>query len=179
VIAAIDSTILTLILNPSAKAASDPKTSLPTPDIKLKLLSMLDDLAASNARLIVPTPAIGETLCVATPSDELLSKLNSFTCIDPQAFGIRAAISMADVVKSNKSGIKKIRDDATRPWQHVKMDLMIVGVALASKATRIYTDDGPQSRFAEMAGLEVFHSWNLKVTGKYQQKDLFEGDVDE
>lgn len=178
-IAAIDNTILTLLINPSAKAASDPRTNLPTPDIKLKLLSMLDDLSASNARLIVPTPAIGEALCVATPANEILDKLNSFTCIDPQAFGMRAAMEMADVVKANRTGIKKIQADATRPWQHIKMDLMIVGVAIASKATRIYSDDKSQSRFAELAGLEVVHSWDLQITGKYQQKNLFEGEGDE
>lgn len=175
-IIAIDNSVLTLILNPSAKASPDPSTGLPTPDIELKLLSLLDDLSAQNARLIVPTPAISEALCVATPSSELLEKLDSFSCIDPQGFGMRAAIDLADLIKANKGEIRKIRDDATKAWQHLKMDFLIVGVALASKASAIYTDDKSQSEFAKLAGLDVRHTWDLKITGRHRQAELFEKD---
>lgn len=175
-IIAVDNTILTLILNPKANAAPDPATGLPTPDIHLKILSLLDDLSARQAKLIVPTPALSEALCVAAPSRLLLEKLEAFTCIDPHGFGVRAAIELAELIKANKTKIKKIRDDATKPWQHLKMDLLIVGVAIASGSSALYTDDRSQGEFARLAGLEVVHSWQLRITGKYMQRELFDGD---
>lgn len=172
-IVTVDTTILTLIVNPNAKAAPDPATNKPAPDIQLRILSLLDDLSEKNATLIVPTPAISEALCFTSSSDSLITRLESFSCIEPEAFGMRAAIATAEIIKNHKAEIKKIKQDASKSWQHVKLDLLIVGVAIASGASIIYTDDEPQSRFASLAGLTVVHSWELQITGKHRQGSLF------
>ncbi len=58
--------------------------------------------------------------------------------------------------------------------QRIKVDLQIVAVALTYGADTLYTDDGSQTTFAELCGLNVMHTWNLPLNEAYRQPDLFE-----
>lgn len=122
--------------------------------------------------MIVPCPALAEALCVATPAHVLLEKLRQFSCIEPFPFDQKSAMSVAEIVRANVKDIQTIRKDATKPWQHMKMDLQIVGVAKAYGAEVLYTDDTTQASFASLAGLSVVHTWQLPLSDRYAQKAL-------
>lgn len=171
---AIDNTVLTLLLNPEAKAAHDPATKQPTQHLRQKLLSLIHELTLANATMILPTPALAETLCVAQPTNELIKKISSYSCIETYPFDQKAAITLSELVKRHRSDIKQIRDDATKPWQHLKMDMQIVAVAVTYQADVIYTDDKSQGQFAELGGLQVKRTWDLTISDKFRQTELFE-----
>lgn len=170
--AAVDNTFLTLILNPGAKARPDPTTHQATPHLKEKLLGLLDELSENRRTLIVPCPVLAEVLCVATPSQVVLERLRQYTCIELYPFDQKSAIEVSDIIRCNSKEIREIRDDATKSWQHMKMDIQIVGVAKAYGASTLYTDDTTQARFATLAGLAVSHTWQLTLSDKYAQRTL-------
>ncbi|MEM6890891.1 MAG: hypothetical protein AAF636_22555 [Pseudomonadota bacterium] len=172
--AAIDNTVLTLLLNPAAQPCPNPDTGKPADHLESRILSLLDDMSDRKETLIIPTPALAETLCCATPASQIIARLREFACLELVAFDQMSAIELSELIIGQKTDVKKIGSDATRPWQHLKMDLQIVAIAKAHGADRIITDDGPQSNFAKLAGLDVVHTWDIPLLGKYQHGDLFD-----
>lgn len=172
--AVVDNSVLTLLLNTAAAARPNPETGKPASFVQSRISCMLEDMAERGETLIVPAPALAESMCCASPSEALLNRLRQFACIEISAFDQKAAIEFAELMKRSRSDIRKIKGDASLRWQFVKVDLQIVSIGKAGGADRIITDDGPQGNFATLAGLQVLRTWDLPLTGKHQHGDLFE-----
>ncbi|WP_124253716.1 type II toxin-antitoxin system VapC family toxin [Cereibacter sphaeroides] len=162
-IAAIDNTFFTLMVNPSALARPNPNTGLPTPHVRERIESLIDDLSKSGSQLLVPTPALAETLCISGSADRLLEQLSGYSCIETVGFDKRAAFEFSEIIRSAKNNGDK-RCGVAGKWQYLKIDYQIVAIAKVNGATVFYSDDDGQSRFAELAGMQVVHTWNLPLS---------------
>ncbi|MEO0426709.1 MAG: hypothetical protein AAF160_04615 [Pseudomonadota bacterium] len=109
--------------------------------------------------------------------EETINLLQAVSCVEIFPFDTKSAIELSEIIKRDKARIRTIQLDSSVSWQAVKMDLQIVAIAKSNGASLIYTDDGPQARFATLAGLEVAHTWNLPLTPERAQAPLWETDV--
>lgn len=88
-------------------------------------------------------------------------------------FDARSAIEYGIMTRTAKESGDK-RAGALGDWQRIKFDRQIVAVAVAHGASVLYTDDENQSKFAELVGLAVKHTWELDLPDKYAQMDILE-----
>ena len=173
-IAAIDNTFLTLLLNPKATPRPNPATGEPTEHCRLRIEGMVDDLSKNDGTLIVPAPALAEALCMAEAAEAYMERLQEFAAIEVAPFDMRAAYELGRVVRAAIANGDK-RSGETGDWQHVKMDRAIVAIAAAQSVEVFYSDDDRQTRFAESAGLRVVHTWELSLPHDKAQKTMMEG----
>jgi hypothetical protein len=172
-IAAIDNTFLTLLLNPAAIARPNPATGQPIPYCRQRIEALIDDLSRTNGTLLVPTPALAEALCMSASVEAYFSALLEFACIELAPFDGPAAFELGRIIRSAKLAGDK-RSGQTGDWQHVKMDRAIVAIAVSRSATIFYSDDSRQVAFAKLAGLQVKSTWHLDLPPEFAQSHLSE-----
>jgi hypothetical protein len=68
VIVAFDATVLIYIIDENASPPNDPATGQPVRNCKERLDHLLFTLQKENAKIIIPTPALGEVLCQGAAS---------------------------------------------------------------------------------------------------------------
>lgn len=119
---------------------------------------LLTFFKAQGAKQIVgiPAPSWAEVLSLAGPATSALSRIvqgRSFVQIIP--FDEMAAIESAYVHQQVllKSGNKKGASSA--PWQKIKIDRQILAIAVARRATAIYTDDTDLRADAGLIGIQT------------------------
>jgi predicted nucleic acid-binding protein len=171
VIAAVDSTFLTLLLNEQATPRPNPATGIPVQYPRERIESLIDEIAAKNGTLIVPTPALAEVLCILDAPEDYVNELQNRACIRVAAFDTRAAITFSRLIRAAKAQGDK-RSGVAGPWQNLKMDRQIVSIAKTNGATIFYSDDDNQAAFASLAGLEIRHSWDLTLSPGRAQRHL-------
>ena len=170
-ICAVDSNILTLLLNPIASPPVDPTTEQPLTHCRERIETLVDRISEANGRLIVPAPVVGEISCICEPTHAYLESMIRFSCVEVGAFNTRCAIECADLIKAAKAeGDKK--SGVKGKWQHLKIDYQIVAIAKVYGATMLYTDDKDQAVFARKAGLDVFASWEIELSSEKAQYDM-------
>jgi hypothetical protein len=136
--------------------------------------ALIDRLSERKTKLVIPTPSLAEALSSTDARQEYMDMLKEFSCIEIVDFDARAAMELAIITKSAiASGDKKAGVEAD--WQQVKFDRQIVAIAKVSGASVLYSDDGPQTAFAKLAGLKVMHTWDLPLPAEYAQYDMLEG----
>jgi len=84
------------LLHPAAKPPKDPATKRPLTWAPERIERLVEDLHASNERVIIPTPALSEFLVLA--GSELQQYLSEFTnqpSFLVRAFDLMAAIEVA------------------------------------------------------------------------------------
>jgi hypothetical protein len=86
VIAAIDNTFLTVLLNPNAAPRPHPATGEPTPHCKQRIEALIDDLSRKQATLLVPSTALAEALRGDEAIEAYLSALQQFSAIEISPF---------------------------------------------------------------------------------------------
>jgi predicted nucleic acid-binding protein len=152
---ACDSTFLSLLLEPSAKAPLDLKTGKPVDRIKDRIEKLIDDLQEANERLIIPTPVLSEFLVLAGKSgQQYLDAISGEQVFVIKPFDEKAAIELAAMeIAARAQGDK--RGGSKQPWAKIKFDRQVVAIAKASGASCIYSDDEDVRKFGEQAGLEV------------------------
>jgi hypothetical protein len=170
VIVALDNTFLTLVLNLAALPRPDPRTGNPVPHCRWRIEALIDNLSAQRARIIIPTPVLAETLCATGDLERLLTRLNEYQDIEVCPFDKKSTIEFALMIRTAIAKGDK-RDGVTSDWQRVKFDRQIVAIAKSNGASILYTDDDPQTRFAELAGLAVQHTWDLTLPPSHAQMD--------
>ncbi|MGZ9809960.1 hypothetical protein ACXN5S_05800 [Pseudoroseicyclus sp. H15] len=173
-ITVIDNSILTLLLNPMAKARPNPETGEPAEHIQDRLSGLLDSMSKRSEQLIVPAPALAESMCNVNNPTSLIETLRASACIVVAPFDTKASVEFSDLIRSSRGAIREIKSETAASWQFVKMDLQIVAIGKASGASKILTDDDRQGRFAKLAGIEAVHSWEIPLQDKYLHGDLFD-----
>ena len=170
-IAAIDNTYLTLLLNPNAAPRPSPITGEPIPHYRQRIEALIDDISKSKGTLYIPAPALAEALCVSAAIEQSFEALQSFACIEIAPFSGRAAYELGRIIRTAKGDGDK-RSGQSGDWQHVKMDRAIVAIAASLSVDVFYSDDDRQTNFARMAGLTVRSTWDLALPSEYAQGHL-------
>lgn len=153
--AVFDSTMLLLLLDPSAKAPIDPQTGQPVADAKDRMEALVETLQARQEAVVVPTPVLSEVLVHAddaAPSYlDILGKTSRFR-IAP--FDERAAIELAEMTREayDKGGLRA-GTNATKA--RLKFDRQILAIARVQGERHVYTDDNNMRTFATRAGFRV------------------------
>jgi hypothetical protein len=161
----IDTTILSLLLHPTAKPPNDPGTQKPLERAQERIEQLVDDLDAANERIILPSPALAEFLVFAdTAGPQYLSELSNLSHVYIEPFDQLAAIELAAMeLLARKSGSKRHPLPPDVPWQKVKFDRQIVAISKFHGCKTIYSDDAQVRAIAEDVGIKVVSSWELPL----------------
>jgi len=160
VILTLDSSTLTLVINPGARPPNDPATGEPLILAKERVEGLIAGLGASD-RLIIPTPVLAEVLVGAGEgAPEIMNLLQTLARIQIVPFDTRAAVELAVMTREAEvHGSKK--GESVEPWQKVKFDRQIIAIAKVAASDSIFSDDGKLCKFAHSVGLMTQSSWEL------------------
>lgn len=141
--------MLTLFFKPSAKLAKE------IPNGQRRIEHFIDTLSRERAKIIVPTPVLGEFLAYArTDGPTYLAEMTGSEVFDIQPYDERAAIEAAALlIKAQDEGNK--RGGATGDWQTIKIDWQIVAIAKVQKVDCVYSEDGDLATMCATAGLDL------------------------
>ena len=146
-----DTSFLIPLLDPRVKGVGK---------VDSKLLHLIDTLDKQKDVVIVPTPALSETLIGAGDAApqylEILSKSPRFRVA---AFGPRAAVEAAERHRQALRGNDK--KEGAESWAKVKFDRQIIAIAKVEGAERIYSNDADIYRYGRAEGLEVIRLEDL------------------
>lgn len=178
-IVALDNSFLTLLLNSEAAPRPNPKTGKSASHCRERILGLIDELSRGNGRILIPAPCLAEAFARSEAAEAAyLEELQSYSAIEIAEFNGRAAFELGRVIRGAKAaGDKRSGQDGA--WQNIKMDRMIVGIAVAHGVSVFYSDDDRQANFARMAGLNVIHSWDLPLPDDKAQHSMSDGNEDQ
>jgi predicted nucleic acid-binding protein len=116
-----------------------------------RAIQLLEYLDETQARVLVPTPVVAEFLVGAEERDHstILQVLQTRFIVAP--FDVLAALATARARRKNRqTGLEDaVRDEFRGARPQIPVDHMIIGIALANRAERLYTNDAKLRRFAE------------------------------
>lgn len=161
-IVVVDSSALTLLVNPNASPPDDPATGVPLTHARERIEHLIDSLA-DNSTIIVPTPVLAEVLVRAGPALQgVVEQMERFPRFQIRPFDKLAAVETAMMtIDAVRAGDKK--GGSAEPWQKVKIDRQIIAIARTNNADRIYSDDQGLAAFARALDIEVVSSWELPL----------------
>lgn len=166
-IVAFDATVLVYVVDENASAPVDPGTGKPITDCKQRIEHLLATLQKDDAKIIIPTPALGEVLVKAQQmAPELLRQLTSSKHFRVAPFDTMAAVEYAAM---HASRLGKGTTNRTK----AKFDEQIVAIARVEGAQVIYSDDGD---IAKLAGpkIKVMGIAELPLPPTKAQPDMFD-----
>jgi predicted nucleic acid-binding protein len=139
-------------------------------EIDVRLLHLIDTLDKQRAIVVVPTPALSETLIGAgDAAPKYLETISRTYRFRMAPFGQRAAVEAAARHREAlRLGDKK---EGSESWAKLKFDRQIVAIAKVEGADTIYSNDGDIQRYAEADGLKVVTLDDLE--GPSEAPDLF------
>lgn len=161
----VDSSALTLLVNPASNPPIDPSTGQLVARSEDRVRHLISSLSAASDTLIIPTPVMAEVLVEAGDAGPaILEQIGTFARVRIESFDLRAAIETALMTREAiDAGNKKGGADANRPWQWVKYDRQIVAIGRVHRATHVYSDDGSLANFARSLGMTVISTWELPL----------------
>ncbi|WP_051949153.1 type II toxin-antitoxin system VapC family toxin [Methylosinus sp. PW1] len=138
-IVAFDTNILVYFFDEQAKAPIDAATGAPVSNCKDRLDFLITKLQRDKAKIVIPTPALGELLVKGREAaPEWLAILHKSRHFRIAGFDERAAIEFAATQAQRVASGQK-NEGATRA--KAKFDDQIVAIAAVEGATVIYSDD--------------------------------------
>ena len=138
-IVAFDTSVLVYFFDEQANAPIDTNTGAPVAQCKERLNFLIATLQRDKAKIIVPTPALGELLIRAQQSaPEWLAILHKSRQFRIVGFDERAAVEFA-ATQANRRASGQKNEGATRA--KAKFDDQIVAIAAVEGAEVIYSDD--------------------------------------
>ena len=160
----LDATTLFYLLDPDARAPTDPQTGLPVSRVKERVEYLVGTLEKNRDKVVVPTPALSELLVRAGTAGpgylEILNKSAVFRIAD---FDQRAAVEAAAAIREAIDAGDK-RSGSTSPWAKIKFDRQIVAIAKVAGASTIYSDDDDIARLSRSAGIAVVRIQDLPLS---------------
>jgi len=133
-----DATTLLYLLDPEAKAPTDPKTGEPVSRVKDRITFLVSDLEKRKEKIVVPTPALSELLVRAGEAGpgylDILSRQAAFKIVD---FDQRAAVEVAAATREALAAGDK-RAGSESAWAKVKFDRQIIAIARVEGASAIF-----------------------------------------
>lgn len=161
-----DSSVLLLVLDPTAKAPMDATTGRPVDRAAARIEYLIENLTNDTEKVVIPTPVLSEVLVHAGEAlQPYLDTLNGQSCFKIAPFDQKAAIevalAMSDAIKRGGHRIDAANPDATKT--KIKFDRQIVAVAKAEGAHTIYSDDSDVHNYAVGAGLKACRTSELEL----------------
>jgi hypothetical protein len=167
-----DATTLLYLLDPEAKAPTDPETGAPVSRVQDRITYLVSELEKRKEKIIVPTPALSELLVRAGEAGpdylDILNRHAAFKIVD---FDQRAAVEVAAATREALAAGDK-RGGAESAWAKVKFDRQIIAIARVEGASTIYSDDGDIVRFAKSFGIPVVRVCDLPLPPEDAQQTL-------
>lgn len=158
---AIDSSVLSLLINPNADVPANPKTGKHVERASDRVDQLIEALEASRTKLLIPVPVLAEILVLAAESGpEHLAEFESSAVYRIGNFDTRSAVEAAAMELDAKKGGDK-KGGSESDWQRVKVDRQIVAIAKANGCKSIYTNDDGLKTLAEKAGIKALGVWDL------------------
>lgn len=160
----LDSSVLLLVLDPTARPPIDPATRQPLDKASQRIEYLIENLTADKEQIVIPTPVLSEVLVHAgdamTPYLDALNGQAAFR-IAPfdQKAAIEAALATSDAIKRGGRRVDAANPDATKT--KIMFDRQIVAIAKAEGAHAVYSDDADIHRFARRAGLDAYRTADL------------------
>jgi predicted nucleic acid-binding protein len=106
--------------------------------------SLIHQLSAQSAKIIIPTPALAEFLKLNPNSAQnTLDTINKSACFQVRPFDDKASIELAELLGGQVSGIRDL----------LPFDRQIVAIAKAHGASIIYADDEKVADYAAQCGI--------------------------
>ena len=165
---AIDTTFLSLMLNPRARPPQDPATKKPLERVGDRIEKLLEDLDSESERIILPTPVLSEFLVlVGNDGPAYVERLSAMKNILIKPFDVVAAIELAGLEVEDRQKHGK-RAGSTSPWAKVRFDRQIVAIAKINQASRMYSDDEDVFKFATRLGIPGVRTWELPLPAAKQ-----------
>ncbi len=169
---ALDANMLILLFDERAPAPIDPTTGQPVTYCQERIRHFLDVFSRpKGARIIIPTPALGEFLVKVDPAQagEYISQIQRIRGCHLAPFSVRACIEFADVQRAvlNDRRQKRRQDVETRA--KAKFDQQIVAIAKSEGVTSIYSDDEGLGKFAARFSLTRIGVAELTLPPKSMQ----------
>ena len=138
-IVAFDTSILVYFFDEQANAPIDAATGAPVAGCKERLDFLIATLQRDRAKIVIPTPALGELLVKGREAaPEWLAILHKSRHFRIAGFDERAAVEFAATQAERVASGQK-NEGATRA--KAKFDDQIVAIAAIEGATTIYSDD--------------------------------------
>lgn len=165
-IVALDASVLIFLFEKDAKAPVNPQTGRPLDRCYDRVNYLVTQLAASSAKIVVPTPALAEILVKAgSAGSEWLNTIGRSRHFRVADFDALAAVEHA----ARMAG-------APRPLaqgkQKAKFDYQIIAIARVAGADAIYSFDADIEREAG-PGIKVYDGFDLPLPPEDAQKSLF------
>jgi predicted nucleic acid-binding protein len=162
-IVVFDASFLIPLLDPKVKGIGE---------VDGRLLHLINTLDKQKDVIIVPTPALSETLIGAgEAAPKYLDILNKTARLRIAPFGSRAAVEAAARHREALRVGDKMEGSAN--WAKVKFDRQIVAIAKVEAAERIYSNDDDIRRYGKADGLQVIKLEDLEGPPE-KTSDLFD-----
>lgn len=169
-----DATFLLLALRPGVRAPDDPATHQPVDKARERIEYLIQTLSDSGVPVIIPTPALAETLVLAgAGAADIIAGIRRVSGLRVADFDTRAALECALLTDAAlKAGNKRGKADK-QPYQKVKVDRQIIAIAKVTGASTIYTTDVGLQLLAEAESLQARHLADLPMPPIAAQGGLF------
>lgn len=138
--------------------------SIPVKYGKERLEELVETMTANHDKVGIPAPALSEFLvaCTEKQTDEFLKMVRSSAWLEILDFDTPAAVEVAiRTRKAIDAGDKK--EGLTATNAKIKFDRQIVGIAIASHASKIISDDKDVKSLGERWGMEVLRIGDLPL----------------
>jgi predicted nucleic acid-binding protein len=122
------------IIDENASPPIDPATGQTVTHCRQRVEHLISTLQKDDAKIIIPTPSLGEVMVRAQDKSQLLAQLGSNKHIRIVPFDVMAAVefSVMQASRIGKPPSGKVK---------AKFDDQIVAIARVERATVIYSDD--------------------------------------
>jgi predicted nucleic acid-binding protein len=168
----LDATTLLYLLDPDAKAPTDPETGQPVAHVRERVEHLVSTLEKERQKVVVPTPVLSELLVRAgAAGPEYLETLNRSARFLIADFDQRAAVEVAAATREAIDAGDK-RGGSASSWAKIKFDRQIIAIARVAGASTIYSDDGDIARFAKGSGIAVVRIKHLPLPPEDAQMKL-------
>ncbi|MBZ9976135.1 hypothetical protein [Mesorhizobium sp. BR-1-1-10] len=140
-----------------------------------RLNFLVESLEKSRTKIIIPTPALSEVLVRVVPAEaeKLVEHINAKAIFRIESFDARAAIEVAAMTRNGTDGGKRpAKRDEVSTYAKLKYDRQIVAIALVTKASAIYSDDGGIRAIGTRAGIKVIGLADLELPAEDAQLKL-------
>ena len=167
----MDSTVLLLLFQPSAKPPLDPATDAPVTRCKERIDLLLQQLSEAGVQVMIPTPVLSELLVAAGPDKaRMLREIENAYAFKIQPFDTMAAIEVAMLTDPDLQAGKPLTLDETKA--KVKYDRQIIAIAKVNNVKTLYSDDINLGKKAEANGITVITTAQLPLPPEPPQTRL-------
>jgi predicted nucleic acid-binding protein len=159
----LDASVLTLFLNPDAKAPNDPATNTPVVRAHERVNYLISRLEAAGSQIIIPTPALSEVLVRTGKSGlDYVAIIEKSPLLAIKPFDTVAAVELAEITRrAIEAGDKN--EGRSDPYQKIKVDRQIVAICKVNTVHTLYSADKTLRNFAERAGMTAIAIHELEL----------------